>query len=129
MEAGWDTDGETIRWRKDLAGLEDIEHRVSGAECSGDRGRSRRSRMRIAILTNEYPPHVYGGAGVHVEYLTRELASAERGRHDVSVICFGDQDIRDGNLTVRGINPAFELPCQDPGTRSSRRRCSGTWSW
>jgi alpha-maltose-1-phosphate synthase len=70
--------------------------------------------MRIAILTNEYPPHVYGGAGVHVEYLTRELASIERGRHDVSVICFGDQDIRDGNLTVRGVNPAFELPCQDP---------------
>ena len=28
--------------------------------------------MRIAILTNEYPPNVYGGAGVHVEYLTRE---------------------------------------------------------
>ena len=24
MEAGWDTDGETIRWRKDLAGLEDV---------------------------------------------------------------------------------------------------------
>jgi alpha-maltose-1-phosphate synthase len=69
--------------------------------------------MRIAILTNEYPPHVYGGAGVHVEYLTRELASIERGRHDVSVICFGDQDTHDGNLTVRGINPAFDLPCQD----------------
>ena len=70
--------------------------------------------MRIAILTNEYPPHVYGGAGVHVEYLTRELARIERGCHRVSVICFGDQDIRDGNLTVRGINPSFELPCQDP---------------
>jgi len=70
--------------------------------------------MRIAILTNEYPPHVYGGAGVHVEYLTRELARIEQGRHRVSVICFGDQDIRDGNLTVRGINPSFELPCQDP---------------
>jgi hypothetical protein len=34
-----------------------------------------RSSMRIGILTNEYPPHVYGGAGVHVEYLTRELAA------------------------------------------------------
>ena len=30
--------------------------------------------MRIAILTNEYPPHIYGGAGVHVDYLSRELA-------------------------------------------------------
>ena len=30
--------------------------------------------MQALILTNEYPPNVYGGAGVHVEYLTRELA-------------------------------------------------------
>jgi len=29
--------------------------------------------MRALLLTNEYPPHVYGGAGVHVDYLTREL--------------------------------------------------------
>ncbi|MDP9271723.1 MAG: glycogen synthase, partial [Chloroflexota bacterium] len=29
--------------------------------------------MQVLLLTNEYPPHVYGGAGVHVEYLTREL--------------------------------------------------------
>ena len=30
--------------------------------------------MHVAVLTREYPPDVYGGAGVHVEYLTRELA-------------------------------------------------------
>ncbi len=70
--------------------------------------------MRIAILTNEYPPYVYGGAGVHVEYLTRELSRIEGGRHHVDVICFGDQDIREGNLAVRGIKPSFPLPCQDP---------------
>jgi glycogen synthase len=70
--------------------------------------------MRIAILTNEYPPYVYGGAGVHVEYLTRELAKIEQGRHRLSIICFGDQDIREGNLTVQGINPGFELSYQDP---------------
>ena len=29
---------------------------------------------RVALFTNEYPPHVYGGAGVHVEYLGRELS-------------------------------------------------------
>ena len=46
--------------------------------------------MRIGILTNEYPPNVYGGAGVHVEYLTRELAALEEGRHFVRVLCFGD---------------------------------------
>jgi alpha-maltose-1-phosphate synthase len=70
--------------------------------------------MRIAILTNEYPPHVYGGAGVHVEYLTRELARIEQGRHEISVISFGDQDIREGNLRVGGISPAFDLPFHDP---------------
>ncbi len=31
------------------------------------------SARRVALLTKEYPPHVYGGAGVHVEYLAREL--------------------------------------------------------
>ena len=41
--------------------------------------------MRVALLTNEYPPHVYGGAGVHVEYLTRELARIEDGAHSVDV--------------------------------------------
>ena len=35
--------------------------------------------MSVALLTREYPPEVYGGAGVHVEYLARELARA-RGR-------------------------------------------------
>jgi len=31
-------------------------------------------KLRVALLTREYPPEVYGGAGVHVEYLARELA-------------------------------------------------------
>jgi starch synthase len=41
--------------------------------------------MRVAILTREYPPEVYGGAGVHVEHLARELAKLV----GVSVYCFG----------------------------------------
>jgi alpha-maltose-1-phosphate synthase len=41
--------------------------------------------MRVALLTREYPPEVYGGAGVHVEYLAREL----RKLIDVDVHCFG----------------------------------------
>jgi alpha-maltose-1-phosphate synthase len=32
------------------------------------------STLKVALLTREYPPEVYGGAGVHVEYLARELA-------------------------------------------------------
>ena len=41
----------------------------------GNAGSSRRARLtvRVALLTREYPPEVYGGAGVHVEYLGREL--------------------------------------------------------
>jgi len=69
--------------------------------------------MKIVILTNEYPPNVYGGAGVHVEYLTRELAALDDGTHEVEVLCFGDQQVEDGNLTVRGVAPDFELPRQD----------------
>ena len=70
--------------------------------------------MNIAVLTNEYPPYVYGGAGVHVEYLTRELAALDGRRHTVRVLCFGDQREHDGNLQVQGIRPAIELPAQDP---------------
>jgi glycogen synthase len=73
--------------------------------------------MRIAILTNEYPPHVYGGAGVHVEYLTRALARIEEGHHEVQVLCFGDQALQQGGLTVRGVAPKFDLPSQDPRHR------------
>src|SRR3954470_7920483 len=70
--------------------------------------------MRIVILTNEYPPNVYGGAGVHVEYLTRELTRVEGGNHSVEVLRFGDQQVREGNLTVRGVAPKSDLPVQDP---------------
>jgi glycogen synthase len=70
--------------------------------------------MRIAILTNEYPPHVYGGAGVHVEYLTRELASLDHGLHTVNVLCFGDQLELSGPIRVEGVRPPVDLPSQDP---------------
>ncbi len=70
--------------------------------------------MRIALLTNEYPPHVYGGAGVHVEYMARELARADGGRHRVDVLCFGEQDETSGNLRVRGVGPGVRIAAQDP---------------
>jgi starch synthase len=41
--------------------------------------------VRVALLTREYPPEVYGGAGVHVEYLARELARLEQ----LTVHCWG----------------------------------------
>ena len=70
--------------------------------------------MRIALFTNEYPPNVYGGAGVHVEYLARELARLDGGAHSVDVLAFGDQDVREGNLRVRGIESPARLAAQDP---------------
>ncbi len=42
-------------------------------------------RLRVALLTREYPPEVYGGAGVHVTYLARELAPLV----DLTVHCQG----------------------------------------
>jgi alpha-maltose-1-phosphate synthase len=42
--------------------------------------------VKVALFTREYPPEVYGGAGVHVEYLSRELAR----RIEVEVGCFGE---------------------------------------
>jgi alpha-maltose-1-phosphate synthase len=42
-------------------------------------------RLKVALLTREYPPEVYGGAGTHVEYLAREL----RRLSEVSVHCWG----------------------------------------
>jgi starch synthase len=41
--------------------------------------------VKVALLSREYPPEIYGGAGVHVEYLARELSR----RVDLSVYCFG----------------------------------------
>jgi starch synthase len=43
------------------------------------------SELRVDLLTREYPPEVYGGAGVHLEYLARDL----RPLADVRVHCFG----------------------------------------
>lgn len=60
--------------------------------------------MKALLLTNEYPPHVYGGAGVHVDYLSRELARLI----DVEVRCYGEQKFREGGLEVRGFGPPRE---------------------
>jgi len=63
--------------------------------------------MKALFYTREFPPYVYGGAGVHVEYLADELAKLM----NVNVRCFGDQDDNSGNLTVKGFpfdNPVFD---------------------
>ncbi|HQO29226.1 MAG TPA: glycogen synthase [Accumulibacter sp.] len=55
--------------------------------------------MKALLFTREYPPYVYGGAGVHVEYLAAELAKLMH----VEVRCFGDQDSANDGVRVRGF--------------------------
>jgi glycogen synthase len=67
--------------------------------------------MKAVFLTNEYPPHVYGGAGVHVDYLSRELAKLMK----VEVRCFGTQDSPMTNPAVRGFDlNAENYTCPKP---------------
>jgi len=56
--------------------------------------------MKALIYSNEYPPYNYGGAGVHVEYLARELSRL--ADMDVDVRAFGDQDDAGYPLKVKG---------------------------
>jgi starch synthase len=68
--------------------------------------------MRVALLSREYPPEVYGGAGVHVEYLARDLRRLVPSI-DVDVHCFGaDREGAyahrpDPSLVAAGANPAL----------------------
>lgn len=55
--------------------------------------------MKVLFYTREFPPYVYGGAGVHVEYLADELSKLMK----VDVRSFGDQEVNSGNLTVKGF--------------------------
>jgi alpha-maltose-1-phosphate synthase len=61
--------------------------------------------MRVGLFTREYPPGVYGGAGVHVDYLSRELAK----EIEVEVHCWGKQHSDEANLHVRGSEPWNEI--------------------
>ena len=67
--------------------------------------------MKALFLTNEYPPHIYGGAGVHVDYLSRELAKLM----EVEVRCFGNQESLGTNPEVRGFALATDdYTCPKP---------------
>jgi len=63
--------------------------------------------MHVLYLTREFPPHVYGGAGVHLAQLSRCVSR----RHDVSVFAFGKHDGAKGadGIGVRGFSPDPEL--------------------
>jgi len=88
-------------------------------------------KLRVALLTREYPPEVYGGAGVHVEYLARELASLV----DLTVHCQGAD--RPGAVAHRpwdllsGANQALQVVSTDlsmaAATSSVQLVHSHTW--
>jgi starch synthase len=67
--------------------------------------------MRVDLLTKEYPPEVYGGAGVHVEYLAREL----RKLVDVRVHCMGGPRDEEG---VQAYPTPAELAAANPALRT-----------
>ncbi|MDI6638769.1 MAG: glycosyltransferase, partial [Bacillota bacterium] len=58
-------------------------------------------RLSVTLMTNEYPPNVYGGAGVHVDYLSRALANMM----EVEVRCFGDERSGPEGIMVRAYRP------------------------
>ena len=80
------------------------------------------ARLRVALLTREYPPEVYGGAGVHVEYLARELDRLV----DLTVHCFGADRRAAGprrSPTARGSLRGARR------TRPRSKRCRSTSRW
>src|SRR3954468_15099386 len=67
--------------------------------------------FRVGLMSREYPPDVYGGAGVHVEYLSRELAK----KIEVEVHAWGDEPEHDSLTDYAGPHEAnlhvkFENP-------------------
>ena len=59
--------------------------------------------MKIALFTNEFPPNIYGGAGVHIDFLSQELAKLGQ----VEVRCFGDQAVTSPTMNVQGITSSL----------------------
>lgn len=79
--------------------------------------------MKVLLLTNEFPPHIYGGAGVHVDYLSLELAKLL----EVEVRCFGEQKSDDPKLTVEGFSldtAHFTSPANLKSVFGAIRRCT-----
>ncbi len=57
--------------------------------------------MKVTFITKEYPPNVYGGAGVHI----RELARCLTEIMEVDIRCFGDQRSEKEGIKVTGYQP------------------------
>jgi len=92
-------------------------------------------RLRVALLTREYPPEVYGGAGVHVTYLARELAPLV----DLTVHCQGADRpdavahrpwelLSDANQALQVVSTDLSMAAATgPGMNSAQLVHSHTW--
>ena len=56
--------------------------------------------MKAALFTNEFPPEIYGGAGIHIQYLSKEL----RALCQIEARCFGPQNDEEDNLRAIGFS-------------------------
>ncbi|MFI9169009.1 glycogen synthase [Streptomyces lincolnensis] len=70
--------------------------------------------MRVGLLTREYPPDVYGGAGVHVEFLARELRSLV----DLDVHCWGEVSLAEKAAGVIRHRPWSALDTANDALRT-----------
>ncbi|MDP3712677.1 MAG: glycogen synthase [Mycobacteriales bacterium] len=87
--------------------------------------------MRVGLITREWPPEVYGGAGVHVEHLAAQL----RALVDVDVHCFGgpraDATAHGSDPGLDGANAALQVLSTDLRVAAALGGCdvlhSHTW--
>jgi starch synthase len=92
-------------------------------------------KLRVALMTREYPPEVYGGAGVHVTYLARELAPLV----DLTVHCQGADRpdavahrpwdlLADANQALQVVSTDLSMAAAvGPGMNSAQLVHSHTW--
>ena len=66
--------------------------------------------MKVALLTCEYPPAVYGGSGIHVVHLARELARLT----GLEVHCFGSDRPSEDDRTFVAHRPSPQLMGEMP---------------
>jgi starch synthase len=69
--------------------------------------------VRALILTNEFPPEIYGGAGIHIDELTRHL----RSLIELDIRTFGTKSESARGWRVAGYQPALDLEKADEGLR------------
>ncbi len=74
--------------------------------------------MRIVLLSHEYPPDIYGGAGVHIGKLTEALARADGGAHEIRVLAATPEP-----TVLPGIEAEFvDVPCRVPSAHAEHAR-------